>query len=125
LNIDCVFTHHFGDLNKDHRLVYEATITASRPLAGQKIKKIYTYYVPSSTEWNSIEKKDIFIPNFFLDIKQEMDLKIKAMKCYKSEYKRYPHPRSPKALKAYAHYWGLSIGIEYAEPFVLIREIRK
>lgn len=27
-----IFTHHHGDLNIDHRVVYQATITACRPL---------------------------------------------------------------------------------------------
>ena len=28
---DTIFTHHYNDLNIDHRLAYEATITAARP----------------------------------------------------------------------------------------------
>lgn len=123
LNIDCLFTHHAGDLNKDHRIVYEAAITAARPIPKQKIKALYTYSVPSSTEWNKYEKNDIFMPNCFVDISREIEKKIKAMECYKSECKLYPHPRSLKGLRAYAKYYGLSVGLEYCEPFKLIRTI--
>jgi len=123
LNIDCLFTHHAGDLNKDHRIVYEASVTAARPIPGQKIKAVYTYNVASSTEWNRYEKDDIFIPNFFVDISREIGEKIRAMACYKSECKPYPHPRSLKGLRAHAKYYGVSLGLEYCEPFKLIRAI--
>jgi len=125
LNIDTIFTHHGGDLNKDHRIVYEATITAARPLPEQKIKHIYTYNVASSTEWNSFGPKDIFIPNYFMDIENEIEDKIDAMKCYKSECRKYPHPRSPESLRCHAGYWGLMAGMKCAEPFHLIRAIEK
>ena len=118
-----VFTHHIGDLNKDHQVVAEATITACRPIVGQIVKELYSYNVPSSTEWNEIEGEKNFIPNTFIDIKDELKYKIKAMKCYKSECREYPHPRSPKALKTHSNYWGLVTGLEYAEPFKLIRRL--
>jgi LmbE family N-acetylglucosaminyl deacetylase len=124
LEPDTIFTHHAGDLNKDHRLVYEASVTAARPLPGQIVKRIYTYSVASSTEWAGGDKT-AFAPNVFVDITAEIDTKIEAMKCYESECRPYPHPRSPEAVKCYAHYWGLTAGVEYAEPYKLIRDIRK
>lgn len=123
LNIDCLFTHHAGDLNKDHRIVYEASVIAARPIPKQRVKVLYTYSVPSSTEWNEYEKDDIFIPNVFVDISQEIGEKIRAMRCYKSECKSYPHPRSLKGIRAYAKYHGLALGLEYCEPFKLIRTL--
>ncbi|MDD5120702.1 MAG: PIG-L family deacetylase [Candidatus Omnitrophica bacterium] len=124
LGVDCVFTHHGRDLNIDHRIIYDATITACRPLPGQQVKTLYTYMVASSTEWNRYEKDDIFVPNVFLDISEEIETKIRAMKCYKTECRLYPHPRSSKAIRAYAHYQGLTVGLEYAESFRLIRDMR-
>lgn len=121
---EILFVHHSGDLNKDHRITYEATMTVSRPLPGQCVKKVYSYSVPSSTEWNFTEGEKVFVPNTFVEISSEIDSKIDAMKCYKSECRPYPHPRSPEAIKAYAHYFGLSVGLEYAEAFKLIRNIR-
>ncbi|MEA3314784.1 MAG: PIG-L deacetylase family protein [Campylobacterota bacterium] len=118
-----VFTHHIGDLNKDHQIVAEATFTATRPIVGQVVKEVYSYNVPSSTEWNFIEGEKVFIPNTFIDIKKELDFKLEAMECYESECREYPHPRSIKALKAHSNYWGLVSGYEFAEPFKLIRKL--
>ena len=118
-----VFTHHVGDLNKDHRIVAEATFTATRPIVGQTVKEVYSYNVPSSTEWNSVAGERVFIPNIFVDIKDKLNFKLKAMECYESECREYPHPRSIKSLKAHANYWGLVSGFEYAEPFKLIRKL--
>ncbi len=118
-----VYTHHGGDLNKDHKIVFEATMTATRPVVGQMVKEVYTYNVPSSTEWNFIAGQDVFIPNFFVDIKDTIEKKQKAMASYDSECRTYPHPRSVEAVKAHGNYWGLTIGVEYAEPFTLVRKI--
>jgi N-acetylglucosamine malate deacetylase 1 len=118
-----VFTHHIGDINKDHQIIAEATFTATRPICGQIVKEVYSYNVPSSTEWNVIEGEKIFIPNIFIDITDQVDSKIEAMCCYESECRPYPHPRSPKAIKSHSNYWGIVSGFEYAEPFKLIRKI--
>ena len=118
-----VFTHHIGDLNKDHKIIAEATFTATRPIIGQIVKEVYSYNVPSSTEWNFIEGDNSFIPNIFIDINEQIEYKLKAMQCYKSECREYPHPRSIKALKAHSNYWGLISGLEYSEPFKLIRKL--
>ncbi len=118
-----VFAQFGGDLNKDHKIVYEAAITACRPMPNQCVKELYAYNVPSSTEWGAIEGEKIFVPNIFVDIKDSLEHKIEAMKRYESECRSYPHPRSPEALRIHANYWGLCGGIEYAEPFKLIRKI--
>lgn len=120
---DVVYTHDKGDLNRDHAVIYEATLVAARPLPGIAINKLFTYFVPSSSEYNDTDEKVVFIPNVFVDIRKSIDKKVKAFVCYKSEERAYPHPRSPKALKVYAGRWGIQAGIEYAEAFRLIREI--
>ncbi|MGA1823508.1 MAG: PIG-L deacetylase family protein [bacterium] len=118
-----LFIHSSKDLNKDHRIVYEAGITAARPYPGQSVERIYTYFTASSTEWNSIG--DSFMPNTYVTIKKELEKKIKAMKCYTTECRPYPHPRSAEALTHYASFWGISAGMEYAEPFALVRNVIK
>lgn len=123
LKPDRVFTHHIGDLNKDHQVIAEATFTATRPIVGQVVKEVYSYNVPSSTEWNFIEGEKTFIPNIFIDIKDELDFKLKSMECYESECRDYPHPRNPKSLRVHANYWGVVSGFEYVEPFKLIRKL--
>ena len=38
-----IFTHHHNDLNIDHRIAYEASITASRPIFNSKIKAVSSF----------------------------------------------------------------------------------
>ncbi len=120
---DAVFTHHFGDLNKDHRITYEAVMTAFRPLPGEAVKEIYSFETPSSTEWGFPKRKNHFVPNFFVDISDTFNKKIRAFNAYKSEMKKYPHPRSPKSVEIVSRRWGTAVGKELVEAFELVREI--
>lgn len=120
---DIVFTHHAGDVNYDHQVVVKAVLTACRPLRGETVKKIYSFEVPSSTEWGIPKRKDYFVPNVFVDISKTLPQKIKAMNYYKSELKKYPHPRSLEAIKIIAQRWGTVVGKDYAEAFELIKQI--
>lgn len=118
-----ILTHHHGDLNVDHRLSYQAVITACRPLQGCSVKEIYTYETPSSTEWNFPYYKNKFSPNFFVDITDTLQAKLDAVCCYATETRRAPHPRSSEALKAIAVRWGSVVGLDYAEAFEQIYRI--
>jgi len=46
------------------------------------------------------------------------------MSGYKSELKEFPHPRSLEAISALAKMRGAAVGVEAAEAFRLVREIR-
>lgn len=116
---DTVFTHSEHDLNIDHRITYNATITATRPYQKSTVKKILTFEVPSSTEWNFSKT---FSPNIFIDITKELSYKIRSMKAYKTELRAYPHPRSTKGLEIIAKRWGTVSGYKAAEAFCLVRE---
>ncbi len=48
---DIIFTHYEKDLNIDHRITYQAVITAARPQPDCCVKEIYSFEVSSSTEW--------------------------------------------------------------------------
>ncbi|MDM8542141.1 PIG-L deacetylase family protein [Desulfococcaceae bacterium HSG9] len=120
---EVVYTHHGGDLNIDHAITFRAVMTATRPMKGCPVRQIYTFEIPSSTEWAFGKFSDIFDPNTFVDISSTLDLKIQAMKQYESEVRQFPHPRSSKALQATAEKWGSVAGLEAAEAFQLIRKI--
>jgi LmbE family N-acetylglucosaminyl deacetylase len=64
---DRIYTHHFHDLNIDHRTVFNAVLTATRPI-GSSVKEIISFEVPSSTEWNYPVQ---FNPNYFVEIKSQ------------------------------------------------------
>ena len=119
---DIVYTHHHGDLNIDHRLTFQAVMTACRPLKGESVKEIYSFEVPSSTEWSPDNSK-YFMPNYFVNIKDTIGKKTLAMKAYKSEMREFPHPRSAKAIENMAKTRGVNVGFEYAEAFMVVRII--
>ncbi len=120
---DIIYTHHGGDLNVDHRLAFQAVITACRPQPGFFVKKILSFEVPSSTEWNAGNAHKLFAPNFYNDIGKTIDVKIEALQPYKDEMRAYPHPRSFDGVRLLAKYRGMTVGYEYAEAFEIVREL--
>ena len=119
-----VATHHSGDLNIDHRIVFQAVITACRPLPGQTVKRILSFEVPSATEWQSSDAGGPFVPNWFEDISDTLGMKIKALEAYESEMRPWPHARSIKAVEHLARWRGASAGCEATEAFMLVRNIK-
>ena len=117
---DVAYIPHKGDLNKDHRLIFESSLVATRP-ANHKVKRILSYETLSETEWGqSIEP---FIPNVYVDVSEIFEKKIEAMKAYESELKQCPHPRSLEIIEALAKKRGSEVGVKFAEAFILIREL--
>jgi LmbE family N-acetylglucosaminyl deacetylase len=125
LNPEIVYTQHGGDLNVDHAVLYRATLTATRPIAGDVVREVYAYEVASSTEWAFQQFSPKFSPNVFQDITATIDRKIEAMQLYETEVRPFPHPRSPEALRACSRRWGTVIGVEAAEAFQLVRSVRR
>lgn len=122
LSPSIVYTHDGGDLNVDHRVVYQAVVTACRPLPGQPVRAIYSFEVMSSTEWGG-DPFFRFSPNRFVDITRYLGRKIEALRCYDMEMRAFPHARSLKAVEALAVYRGASAGLEAAECFHTVREL--
>ena len=77
----------------------------------------------SSTEWQTVNRCTNFIPNWWVDISDTLELKIQALDFYQSEMRSWPHARSNEALKHLAHWRGASVGCDAAEAFVLGRNI--
>ena len=121
LKPDIIFTHFFNDLNIDHRITYKAAITAARPFSHETVREIYSFQSLSSTEWNYPAD---FSPDIFFDINSTLKLKLEAMKVYKSELRKYPHPRSLKAIEINAAYWGTHVGLIHADAFKSVRVTR-
>lgn len=123
LQPDTIFTHFWGDVNVDHQQVYKSTLVAVRPVMGQVVKELYCYRVPSSTEWTPCKADTMFVPNVFVDIKEEADLKYRAFAEYSTELREYPHPRSVQHLKELDIARGLEVGQGPTETFVLLRRL--
>ena len=111
-------------LNVDHQIVNRAVLTATRPVAGQCVRDVYAFEVPSSTEWALQTLSPAFRPNVFVDVEATLPLKLEGMACYESETRAFPHPRSREALDAIAKRWGSVVGCKAAEAFELLRSVR-
>jgi hypothetical protein len=80
--------------------------------------------VASSTEWQPAGSSVAFQPNWFENVAETFDCKIKALEFYKSEMREWPHPRSLENIENLARYRGSSIGCEFSESFMLLRKIQ-
>ena len=124
LHPDTVYTHFPEDVNNDHGVVARAVWTACRPYRAPFVRRFLVFETPSSTEWSWPLPGSAFSPNHYVDIADTLDVKLRAMACYGSELRAYPHPRSERALRERAAFWGSHIGRGAAEPFCVLREIR-
>ena len=120
---DTVFTHFWGDVNRDHQEVYNSTLVAVRPVMGQVVRELYCYRVPSSTEWTPNKGDTMFMPNVFVNIEKYAEQKYMAFACYSTELREYPHPRSVQYLRETDKAVGLRVGLLAAEEFVLLRKL--
>lgn len=118
---ETIFTHFEKDLNIDHRLTYQAVITATRPLPNQFVREIFSFESISSTEWSFPLS---FSPDIFFDVSKTIEIKLNAMREYSSELLDPPHPRSIEEIKINAKYWGMRNGVGYAEAFKLVRSLK-
>jgi len=121
---DAVFLPHHGDIHHDHEAIFTAGLVASRPVNDCSVKFVFTYEVLSETEWAPPFASKVFVPQLFVTINREFSSKVEAMKCYTSQIRNFPNPRSEKSLEALANYRGSTVGAEYAEAFMIIRIIQ-
>lgn len=116
---DVIYVHWGGDLNRDHRIVFESLMVAARPVVSS-IKQIFAFETSSSTEWAFPRG---FSPDTWVDISGFIDTKLQAFECYESELRDYPHPRSLEAVRIKAAARGNQCCLEYAEVFMTVRNI--
>ena len=111
-----VYTPH-PDVNRDHRVLFDSVAVATRPMPGQPVRRLFTYAPTSSTEWTPPSL------NWFVEITATIERKVAAFAHYETERREYPHPRSERAIRAAAEFYGSNCGCDHAEPFVLVRGI--
>ena len=118
-----VYVHHAGDVNIDHRRLHEAVVTACRPTPGQPVRRLLSFEVASSTEWQPPGSAPPFQPNWFVDISSQWPRKREALEAYASEMRPWPHARSIQAVEHLARWRGSQVGVEAAEAFCLLRQL--
>ncbi|RME21350.1 MAG: PIG-L family deacetylase [Deltaproteobacteria bacterium] len=118
-----VYTHHGGDANTDHQLVFKATYAACRPLStlSASVEQLLCYEVPSSTEQAPALPHYAFLPNVYVDVSAVWATKLAALRCYAAELGTWPHTRSIEYIDALAVKRGGEAGLRRAEAFTLIR----
>ncbi len=124
-----IFLPHFYDRHPDHqnanKLIREASfysgLTKIITRLNGRVQKAHRpkkniYYMQTYT----------FEPSFIVDITNEFELKMKAVKCYESQFFS-PGSKGPQTfisdekfmdhLESYSKYYGFKIGKKYGEPF--------
>lgn len=116
-----IYCQFGGDINRDHKILFEAASVAFRPL-DLWMEEFYAFYTVSSTEWGYPR---VFVPDTWIDISETLEQKIAAFECYQSEIRQYPHPRSSEALKYAAYFFGNQCCMDAAEAFMTVRRLRR
>jgi LmbE family N-acetylglucosaminyl deacetylase len=119
---EAVYTHFWGDLNIDHRRVFEATLTAFRPQPGEVCRSIHCFEVASATEWGSPATP--FRPTTYNEVSdQDVETAVRAYQCYTREVRADPHARSVEAFLARRALRGRETGVTWAEAFTPCRQL--
>lgn len=107
---DMVFIPTTTDTHQDHRAVFNAAMVACRT-----VREIYAYETPSTSR--------NFTPNFFVDITEFMQLKVKAVKIHSSQGgKGYMAERAIEGLAEYRAF-DILLNDRYVEGFDVIKKV--
>lgn len=109
----------FGDVHSDHQYVSQAAIAASKPFRTKSVCTVLMYEVLSETD----QSVQMFTPNVFVDISNQIEKKLSAASSYLSELGRHPFPRSEESVKALATVRGASSNFRFAEAFEMVRSL--
>jgi LmbE family N-acetylglucosaminyl deacetylase len=121
VNPNLIYTHHFAELNADHRVAYEAAAVAARPFSLPSFERLLCYAVDTLTHAGQAAPRF----NYYSDITETLELKLRAMQVYETELREYPHPRSLEALRHAAVSCGAAVGLRAAEAFESVLEVRR
>lgn len=113
------------DLHGDHRALFHAASVAWRPSSqlGRDIRRVLAYEVQSETHWNAPYLESGFTPNIWVSLSEaQLERKLAALHCYKSQMRPFPDARSVEALEHLARWRGSQQGFTAAEGFVLVKE---
>lgn len=113
--VDLVITPSGDDQNVDHRFAYHLALVCFRPI--KRRVRIVSMEILSSSEYGDVA----FQPNYYVDVTDTIELKLKALEQYTKQVLPFPHPRSPEAVSIKAQQRGLECGFGYAEAFRIIR----
>jgi LmbE family N-acetylglucosaminyl deacetylase len=122
---EVVYVLHGGDIHTDHYALFTAAMSVLKPfyMARLGVRRVLCYETLSSSDAAPPRWERAFVPNVFSEITPYIDRKIEIMRMYESEIHEDPMPRGPSAIRALARFRGAIISAEYAEAFILVREL--
>ena len=112
-----------SDSHSDHKKVWTAITACIKSFRYPFIKRVLMCEVISETDVGPSLTENSFVPNVFVDITKYRDEKMEILNLYKSELLEDPHTRSISAVEALQRYRGSQVSVQYAEAFMLIKEI--
>jgi len=107
--------------NQDHVATFRAGFTACRPHdpTVKSFPKIVLSYDNQTLFWNI--DYDKFHPNFYVDISEFLEIKLKALSLHASQLRHSPHHCSIENMELLARTRGHHISVNAAEAFVCHR----
>jgi LmbE family N-acetylglucosaminyl deacetylase len=113
----------FPDRHIDHRVIFDSVMVASRPVNfGKDIELLAAYETLSETHWNAPYIEPNFNHNLIVDITEQIEAKLDALRLYKSQINETGGPRSIDAVRALAKFRGSQAGFSYGEALYVIRQ---
>lgn len=109
----------YPSFHQDHKVVYNAGFAALRPSPrNNKFLRLIAGYEYPLVTWTN---ENFGNGNLYIDIADELEDKIEALKCHKSQMREGRHLISPKTIRLWARRRGLEASINYAEMFYILR----
>lgn len=120
-----VYLVHGGDVHTDHQAVFNATMAVLKPfhMRSLGVKRVLCFETLSSTDAAVPDNARAFLPNVFVDISLYIDRKIRIMEIFQTEKQDDLMPRGSSAIRSLARVRGATVGVEFAEAFMLVREL--
>lgn len=120
-----VYLIHGGDIHTDHYAIFTAAMSVLKPFYMNKhgVRRVLCYETLSSTDAAPALPPRLFAPNVFIDVSPYLERKLEIMNLYATELHADPLPRGSGAIRALARFRGATIAVDYAEAFMLVREI--
>lgn len=120
---DIVYLVHGGDIHSDHRQTFDAAMAVLKPFKSLRPITIYCYECSSSTNVAAPLARYSFLPQVYCDISEFVERKLEILSIFETEIFPPPHPRSLDAVRALARYRGTTVSVDYAEAYMLIRQM--
>jgi len=121
---DTVYVPYRNDAHSDHAAVFDAAVACCKSFRNPNIRQVYAYETLSETEFGMRPDDPGFRPNLFVDMSPWLDRKLEILHLFAGEMGRFPFPRSDTTVRALAALRGSQAGVQAAEAFMVLKEIR-